>query len=65
MALYFDHDFADPGSDSALRAATPQNPRIHACPTCDEPNMLTTEDVMRGYQCDHCANVAEGGFAEF
>lgn len=53
--------FAHPGGNSALRAATASNPRIHPCPTCERPNMLTGLDVARGYQCDHCANELEGG----
>jgi hypothetical protein len=53
--------FADPGGNSALRAATPSNPRIHPCPTCGEPNRLTQKDVDRGYQCDTCADRAERG----
>jgi hypothetical protein len=53
--------FADPGGRSALRAATKSNPRIHPCPTCERPNMLTPLDVRRGYQCDSCADRAERG----
>jgi len=53
--------FADPGGNSALRAATRGNPRIHPCPTCGRPNMLTPIDVQRGYQCDRCADMAERG----
>lgn len=53
--------FADPGGRSALRAATPSNPRIHPCPTCERPNKLTAIDVQRGYQCDRCADRAEHG----
>lgn len=64
---YYDDDdlidgvgFADPGGRSALRAETPDNPRIHSCPTCGEPSRLTTIDVAHGYQCDTCADRAEG-----
>ena len=53
--------FADPGGNSALRAATPSNPRIHPCPTCRCPNKLTARDVAHGYQCDSCANALERG----
>jgi len=53
--------FADPGGDSALRAATPDNPRTYPCPTCHEDNVLTRLDVQAGYQCDHCARIAEYG----
>ena len=53
--------FADPGGRSALRAATPDNPRVHSCPTCKAPNVLTRLDVARGYQCDRCADRDEGG----
>lgn len=53
--------FADPSGRSALRAATPDNPRVHSCPTCGHPNRLTTADVARGYQCDDCADAAETG----
>lgn len=54
--------FAQPGSRSALRAAGPRNARIHPCPTCKRPNMLTAADVARHYQCNGCANAEEGCF---
>ena len=53
-------DFADPGGRSALRAATKRNPRVHPCPTCGRKNALTPRDVAQGYQCDRCADAAEG-----
>ena len=53
--------FADPGGNSALRAATKDNPRNLRCPTCNYPNMLTPADVAQGYQCDSCANAQERG----
>lgn len=56
-----DLDFAEPGGNSALRAATPSNPRNLPCPTCDSPNRLTPKDVALGYQCDRCADRAERG----
>lgn len=52
--------FADPGGNSALRRATPDNPRDQACPTCGEPDVLTRIDARRGYQCDRCADRDEG-----
>jgi hypothetical protein len=52
--------FANEGS--ALRAETDDNPRIFPCPTCGGENRLTQIDVDRGYQCDPCADRAEGGF---
>jgi hypothetical protein len=52
--------FADPGGRSALRAATPNNPRNLPCPACGEPNRLTPLDVRAGYQCDDCADRTEG-----
>lgn len=52
--------FAQEGS--ALRAATPDNPRIYPCPTCKTPNVLTRIDVQRHYQCDSCADRAERGY---
>ena len=65
----FDYDedsrdigFADPGGTSALRRATPANPRNLPCPTCGELNRLTPADVQRGYQCDICADRAEQGW---
>lgn len=54
--------FADPGGNSALRAAGPGNPRVHPCPNCYEPNQLTPQDVARGYQCDSCADMTERGW---
>lgn len=46
-----DVQFFDPGGQSALRAGVRNKP----CPTCGEPNKLTEEDVVLGYQCDACA----------
>ena len=54
-------DFADPGGRSALRAASKGNPRNLPCPTCGKPNRLTPKDVALHYQCDECADRAEGG----
>jgi hypothetical protein len=53
--------FANPGGNSALRAATKDNPRNLPCPTCEMPNRLTPADVACGYQCDRCADRAENG----
>lgn len=52
--------FADPGGNSALRRASAENPRNLPCPNCGEPNRLTPADVQLGYQCDRCADMAEG-----
>lgn len=57
-----DFDFAEPGGRSALRAAGKGNPRNRPCPTCKRKNVLTPADVARGYQCDCCAEAAEGGY---
>ena len=59
--LAHDIEFADPGGQSALRAATKNNPRNIACPTCGEANKLTPLDRAQGYQCDDCAARSEGG----
>ncbi len=53
-------EFAQPGSGSALRAATAHDPRNRPCPTCQREDVLTTADVRQGYQCDRCADAAEG-----
>jgi DNA-binding ferritin-like protein (Dps family) len=56
-----EHDpevFANPGS--ALRVSGRNNPRNLPCPTCHEPNRITREDRARHYQCDDCADRAEG-----
>lgn len=53
--------FADPGGNSALRAASRDNPRNLPCPTCEQPNRLTPADRARNYQCDSCADMAERG----
>jgi len=53
--------FAEPGGRSALRAATKRNPRNRPCPTCGTKNRLTPLDVARHYQCNECADRAEGG----
>ena len=52
--------FADPGGNSALRRSTQSNPRNLPCPNCGTPNSLTPADARHGYQCDNCANAAEG-----
>lgn len=54
--------FADPNGKSALRAASSRNPRNLPCPSCKQPNQLTPDDKARGYQCDSCADRAEGGY---
>lgn len=54
-------DFAEPGGNSALRAASRSNPRNRSCPTCKRRNVLTPKDVSLGYQCNACADRAEGG----
>lgn len=53
-------EFRDPGGRSALRAATPTNPRNLPCPECGREDMLTPKDVALSYICDHCADRAEG-----
>lgn len=53
-------EFADPGGRSALRAASASNPRNLPCPTCRKPDRLTPKDRALGYQCDECADSAEG-----
>lgn len=55
-----DSDFAEPGGESALHAASRDNPRNLPCPTCRRPDMLTARDKADGYQCDACAKHAEG-----
>ena len=71
MSRYYDDDyddgdrdeFADPGGNSALRAATKGNPRNLPCPTCGAKNRLTPKDRALGYQCNSCADRDErGGF---
>jgi hypothetical protein len=54
--------FADPGGNSALRAATKRNPRNLPCPTCKKPNRLTSKDRALGYQCNACADQCERGY---
>ena len=51
-------DFREPGGRSALR----NGPRIHPCPNCGEPNVLTPRDVQLHYQCDRCADELERGY---
>jgi hypothetical protein len=58
-------EFADPGGESALRAATPSNPRNLPCPTCGEPNRLTPKDRRLGYQCDECAGMQDGTWPSY
>jgi hypothetical protein len=58
-------DFADPGCRSVLRAATRLNPRNLPCPRCGRKNVLTPADRARGYQCNRCADAAEGRGGEY
>jgi hypothetical protein len=58
----YDLDFAEPGGNSALRAASEDNPRNLPCPTCGEPDRLTPKDVQLGYQCNVCADRDERGY---
>lgn len=53
--------FADPGGNSALRAASSRNPRNLPCPDCGAPNRLTPADRAKGYRCDSCADRSERG----
>jgi len=55
------YDIAEPGGKSALRRSGKRNPRNLPCPTCKEPNRLTPKDKRLGYQCNDCADRAEGG----
>lgn len=74
MCQYDDRDddggmrprFADPTGRSALRTASARNPRNLPCPTCGRKNVLTPADRAAGYQCNHCADRAEGrgGYGE-
>lgn len=57
----FQIHFANPGSNSALRASSKTNPRNLPCPNCGEPNRLTPADRALGYQCDSCADRDERG----
>lgn len=61
MEFTGEEPFANPGGNSALRAASERNPRNLPCPTCKEPDRLTPADVRRGYQCDSCADMVEKG----
>ena len=54
--------FADPGGESALRAATRDNPRNLPCRQCGRENMLTAIDREHGYCCDFCARENEMGY---
>ena len=56
----FSPRFANPGENSALRAASKRNPRNLPCPTCGAKDRLTPADHALGYQCDSCADRAEG-----
>ena len=48
--------FRDPGGKSALHPGK----RCRPCPTCKRENALTVKDEKKGYQCDRCADRAEG-----
>jgi len=52
--------FQNPSGHSSLRKASRSNKRNLPCPTCGKPNRLTPLDRRAGYQCDECADRAEG-----
>ena len=52
--------FREPGGRSALRRGS----RRYPCPNCKRPNMLSAADKAHGYQCDRCADIAEGRIVE-
>lgn len=39
--------------------------KTETCPTCKQPNTLTKWEKAKGYQCDDCADKAEGGFSGY
>ena len=52
-----DHNrFRYPGGKSALHPGK----RCRPCPTCGRKKALTVKDEKNGYQCDRCADRAEG-----
>jgi hypothetical protein len=55
-------EFAEPGGNSSLYAASRRNPRIYSCPTCGRKNQLTPRDVAQHHQCNYCADAQERGF---
>ena len=55
---YDDDDYSENGY--GFRAETKDNPRIYPCPTCGREEALTMLDIQLGYQCDRCADIAEG-----
>jgi hypothetical protein len=57
--------FADPGGNSALRRASRDNPRNRPCPSCGAEDVLTPADEAQGYQCNTCADRAEGLIPEW
>ena len=63
MYVYDRDDFAQPGGRSALRASRKGNRRTLPCPTCCVKNRLTPRDRDLGYQCDSCADRAEGSYS--
>lgn len=57
---FYRDEFENPGGRSALRRATKNNRRNLPCPNCGKKNRLTPRDRQLGYQCDECADRAEG-----
>lgn len=54
----YDAPFRDPGGNSALRCGELE----FDCPTCGAEKALTQADVARSYQCNQCADRAEGTY---
>jgi hypothetical protein len=56
----------DESQDSYCRhCGTKLNPRKHSCPSCGTEGVLTDIDVQKGYQCDNCADRAEGKWGSY
>lgn len=62
----YDYDPSENGEfdyvEFAQAGSAQRDPRNLPCPTCGAANALTLADVARHYQCDRCADAAEGKF---
>jgi DNA-directed RNA polymerase subunit RPC12/RpoP len=46
---------------ASIRATNRRNPQRYDCPTCGAKRALSAHQKQQGYQCDGCADRAEGG----
>ncbi len=58
----YGEDYEDRDERMEFRSALRVGKRIYPCPACGKKKALTAADKSLGYQCDSCADRAEGRY---